>query len=366
MVAADICKACGDCPRSTIPPQPNATFGGFGVPLGIGFLEQRPCAPPAELGVDNAWLPATHTSQRTFAAGGGTWLYYAAGCSDLLWNVGRTLLVKNRCHAVVALEARLNRTLHEAAMRVVRRLPAWSKALVSQARRGLKTNSLVTLPRSIANDTIAEWALQMAWLLEEASTHGVFWNGVPDANCNPWAIKIDERCNKQCKSRAFTFSALCGTDDLDHVLRRQLVELATTATPVDTIQFHQQPQGGRSLRWLTEIWDVRAIDNKRNATSRPTPPSSWGSRTVHHDGSAHYETYGLLVDSDMSSRRPGACLPSANFSNCFACRGSKLDRLCEWRDWQSYCDEPQAKARAQARGYQSAMCGMHEGVPVDS
>ena len=104
-------------------------------PLGIGFLEQRPCAPPAELGVDNAWLPVTHTSQRTFAAGGGTWLYYAAGCSDLLWNVGRTLLVKNRCHAVVALEARLNRTLHEAAMRVVRRLPAWSKALVSQARR---------------------------------------------------------------------------------------------------------------------------------------------------------------------------------------------------------------------------------------
>ena len=77
-------------------------------PPGLRYLNDQGCdSPPVELGVDYAWLPvsSTHTVRRPVA--GGLWMYYMRGCSDFAWQVGRTMLVRNRCHAAVELERRL-------------------------------------------------------------------------------------------------------------------------------------------------------------------------------------------------------------------------------------------------------------------
>ena len=61
--------------------------------------------PNAELGVDHARLPVTHTYPGNVELG-GTWYYYSRGCSDLYMDVGVTLVARNRTHAALRLEQR--------------------------------------------------------------------------------------------------------------------------------------------------------------------------------------------------------------------------------------------------------------------
>ena len=58
----------------------------------------------AELGRDYARLPVTHTHTVQHAWQSGLWFFYTRGCSDYEWNVGRTLLVRNRCHMAAVLD----------------------------------------------------------------------------------------------------------------------------------------------------------------------------------------------------------------------------------------------------------------------
>ena len=74
------------------------------MPYGTNWYRNVSCETASELGVSHAWLPVVHTydlHQKWRLPGG--WLYYARGCSDLLWNVGRTLLALNKFHAAVLL-----------------------------------------------------------------------------------------------------------------------------------------------------------------------------------------------------------------------------------------------------------------------
>jgi hypothetical protein len=124
------------------------TWHPFRLPIGIDYYKgtSLPCEPNEELGRDDAWLPATHVGgpSRGPTDSGGIWLYYACahthacherahatrmlaatvhhgrlslrtvlarpvcgrrrGCSDLLWHMGRTLLVRNRAHAALVAE----------------------------------------------------------------------------------------------------------------------------------------------------------------------------------------------------------------------------------------------------------------------
>ena len=113
----------------------NETIQTFGLPRGARML------PPsqkinAELGTSHAMLPVVHTHMQQDSQVVGLWFHYARGCSDFLWNVGRTLLVRNKCHASVLFEkwAR-NSTWTDAVWRTASRLvealrqpefyPAW-------------------------------------------------------------------------------------------------------------------------------------------------------------------------------------------------------------------------------------------------
>ena len=82
------------------------------------------------------------------------------------------------------------------------------------------------------------------------------------------------------------------------------------------------------------------------------------------DGSAYFKTYRRLDINSTASLNGSECMPSANWSSCFACAGSTLERRCGNRDWQPYCDEPKAIRRAKGLGYMSAMCGFVDGVAM--
>ena len=93
----DVCKTCGSCP-------PNETWVPWQAPIGVAFHRRVPCALNAELGVSHARLPVTHTrpdpeGQPNRQPDGGLWFYYSRGCSDLYFDVGRTLTARNVPHA---------------------------------------------------------------------------------------------------------------------------------------------------------------------------------------------------------------------------------------------------------------------------
>ena len=72
----------------------------WAVPPRINFLSDFGpglCSAPVnsfEVGVSNVTLPVTHRSIGRPEL--GVWMYYAAGCSDLGWRMGRTLLARNK------------------------------------------------------------------------------------------------------------------------------------------------------------------------------------------------------------------------------------------------------------------------------
>ena len=65
------------------------------MPRGVRYLEPAQTLNP-ELGQDDTWLPVTHTHTTQAALQVGLWFHYMRGCSDLMWNVGRTLLARKK------------------------------------------------------------------------------------------------------------------------------------------------------------------------------------------------------------------------------------------------------------------------------
>ena len=80
-------------------------FNKWGLPPGLAFLVNRTCEVSPELGRSHVRLPVTHTK---VGASIGLWFYYARGCSDFTWDVGRTLISLNRLSLLVELVQRLN------------------------------------------------------------------------------------------------------------------------------------------------------------------------------------------------------------------------------------------------------------------
>lgn len=80
-------------------------FNKWALPRGVAFLVNRTCEVSPELGRSHVRLPVTHTK---VGASIGLWFYYARGCSDFTWDVGRTLISLNRLSLLVELVQRLN------------------------------------------------------------------------------------------------------------------------------------------------------------------------------------------------------------------------------------------------------------------
>ena len=106
-----------------------ASHRSFGMPNGMRYLATHSRV-NNELGRDHAWIPVTRTRTQQDVAQVGLWFHYARGCSDFAWNVGRTLLVRNKCHGAIVLEQRAcSCSWRVAVYRVARKLASASARL---------------------------------------------------------------------------------------------------------------------------------------------------------------------------------------------------------------------------------------------
>ena len=94
----------------------------FLFPPGLVHLDNTAtrCSVPAEAAI---W-PVVHTEDKQ-AKTAGLWFYYAGSCSDLGWELGRTLRARNRVHAAILLEQLLRGGSEAAA---TERVAEWLRA----------------------------------------------------------------------------------------------------------------------------------------------------------------------------------------------------------------------------------------------
>jgi len=312
-----VCSRClpnlQACPK-------DSHYWAFRLPQGLAMLRKQPCEPSPELGRDGAFLPVTHVGgpHRGPTDSGGLWFYYARGCSDLLWDMGRTLVARNRVHAAVLAEQRMallsdghfisdREAISRVAAFVQSRYPKWSP--LAKARRGW-----LGLNASIA-DAIAE------------ASRGFY------GDCSGGAFTTDGAL-QPCLCRG---NGTHGNNVLYSSQRRRMYALVPLAgdkvlslhsepllrrLPLDTITLHKQPQGGGSPLWTTEIWDLRGpytlSRHLENATAHPevVSRSRWASSTG--------ETATVMRD----------CRPAPPWHTCMACAGSQLEQPCRATvDW---------------------------------
>lgn len=336
MVSPAVCVSC----------DPGGDLGlwrAFAQPYGLRFVNgngQSMCTPAEELGKSGLLLPVTHSRGGNAL---GLWFYYARGCSDLAWDMGRTLLVNNRYDLALNLEQQLRggRAL-EAAERVAASLlqnhSKYASEVMARARgsghahlqgylgrkcyyrgaRARKTNTSVNLCDP-TNATLAS-------LLADAARgfYGVvagdlrIWSKSSRSNrsCHVLGAGRDPQklCSGDCAVRAYSLAYLFASDAsmMDPHNERMLKELCGTPAQLDTVQFFQQPQGNGAIRWSTEIWDVRHA-------CLPTIIQRW---------SRHCSPNCFYSWLNGSQCEP---TPYAEWHDCLACNGSSLQAHCRER-----------------------------------
>ena len=279
------------------------------------------------MGVKNAWLPVTHTASARGVQ--GLWFYYADGCSDLAWNVGLTWPARNRCHAVLKLEQRLRGgSEQEAAARAGKLLPEDGDFGLVRHR----ASNWLHMPNVTKGDLLAECARGLfgncsgsAWtsagtLRPCTCVDGGFDGSSPQKH---WRVSS--------KRRALTFSVIAGNGLLDRWLGRSLRELG-----YDTLQLWQQPQGGGSLLWTSEIWDVRDLHLRRGTSERrirSLSPEQLAKRVRRIVGTSLPD-----IEGSRNSTALAFCEPSSRFAQCMACSNSTLERVCSFQTRRA--DEP--------------------------
>lgn len=281
------------------------------MPQAMGFYRELPCVVDTNslLGRNFVHLPVTHVGgpHRGPTDSGGIWFYYAPGCSDLLWEMGRNILTRNRAHASVVIEQRHalvegteRISDYEATRRVAlfieKRYPKWGP--LGRARSGWmgKNASIV--------DVLAEAA---RGLYGSCPTGSAF-----DAagNLRPCLCEGNVTRHSVRTRRTLALTPLAG----DKVLSLHSEPLLRRL-PIDTVTFHQQPQGGGSPLWTTEIWDVRGS---------PVLSRHLENATAHSEVVARSKWAWQAPDiSKMAT-----CEPAWSWHTCMSCRGSLLEKHC--------------------------------------
>jgi hypothetical protein len=293
------------CPKST-------HFVPWRMPQNLAYTRYLPCSPPHELTQDHVFLPVTHVGgpRRGPVTSGGLWFYYARGCSDLLWNTGRSMLARNRVHAAVIVEQRLALALKGVAI-------SDREAISRVAQYAQKS-----FPRSILQSARARMGANESFhdILAEVA-RGLY--GV----CGPRShIYLDDNLTLNpcmCKGGLHGWwnttdlrrLASLGNLALHPTLDKHIATRAR-GLPIDTISLYQQPQGG----WMftTEIWDIRGSPvlsrYLENATSHPEviALARWAK-----------------AGSSNNTRSIGVeCYPASSWNTCMSCRGSSMEPHC--------------------------------------
>ena len=350
------------------------------MPYGTNWYRNVSCETASELGVSHAWLPVVHTYDTHQRMGlPGLWLYYARGCSDFLWNVGRTLLALNKFEAGVLLlqrQAKVKRrggsgggssgggSAAEGAVWAAQRKlldpsgryfggsgggMSYEQALRAFTARLLSANGvLIRLPP--ARDSIqarAKWSMHadQAPLRDAVAEAARGFYGKEQCNPHPVSAQLvrnETLCRGECLRRATHLQRTLLPYELtmEAVLLSLMLELVGTDQQLDSLQLLQQPAGGGSILWTTEIWDMRSLSYRRAAAAHRAAAAWRGG-----DGGAKGASRFARLDD-------APCVPSATFELCMACNGSELHRRCEWRDRQAWCARKPPKT-----GRRAFQCG---------
>ena len=356
------------------------------MPYGTNWYRNVSCETASELGVSHAWLPVVHTydlHQKWRLP--GVWLYYARGCSDLLWNVGRTLLALNKFHAAVLLlqrQAKAQRlgggggggggsgggsggrpaTSHaqlafdrhvwprisEPARKLITSLlqldgggsggMSYEHALRAFVVRLLAANRVPSRLPHVSVQAGVKWALHsdqgpLRYAIAEAAKG--FYGGKEQCNPHPVrapTVRNETLCRGACLSRVAHLqrTLLQYAVPMDEVLMELMRELVGTDQQLDSLQLLQQPAGGVSILWTTEIWDIRSFSYRRAAAAHRLAAARRGGGGGGGGGGVKGASRFVRLDG-------APCVPSTTFEQCMSCNGSELHRRCEWRDRQAWC-----------------------------
>ena len=292
----------------------NKTSTTFGFPRGVRHVTGHRHA-NHELGRDQAWLPVTRTKTQQDGHQVGLWFHYHRGCSDTAWNVGRTLLVRNKCHAIVLLEQRAWRCSWRAA---VHRVASKLAAAVKRRTFGIAVQHY-TSNISIVDAPLCLRETQLA--LDRCARDE--FDGIADTM--PSLVR-----------------AIITTSALDYVGAATLADdLSGRNDTFDTIQFANGDEG------IVELWDVRALQGLHLPTLRAQAKtreheivSSQAGRLVSNSrwiqeawgATAWGATAGMRSRDDEPRwfrRLNGSpCNLSLTWSYCFACNDSETERSC--------------------------------------
>ena len=345
----DVCRQCGDCPK-------NETWRGFAMPIGVDWLVNVKCAANEELGHSHAMLPVTHVRDAHTALGAGIWYYYARGCSDLHWNAGRTLLARNRVHAALLLEARLQGVPVTTASVVQNFASKHLAKLGPRKAMGLVGSCMQLLSHRLPTQGVDQFTrgswFNATWKerLEAAISEVAFVGLYPGDACNvDKTSPVGQRCRDACLVRVKRLGLIVSDASVDALIWQMVKKLSSTPEALDSIQLHQQPQGAGSARWTTELWDVRSAASPVSLTNAmATIRARSNLSSIGQEAKAP----AFLALSGPNDTR---CMLSVGMRSCFACMGSQMEHRCHVRDRQAWCDTPFGRWRTRIRG--NASCG---------
>ena len=133
------------------------------------------------------------------------------GCSDLLWNVGRTALFRNRCHAVIELERRARKgSRDDALVRVAHRIQEARNVTphavvqgyfnaISGAPQVHSVDELATALGKCAHGIFTESEVSqtqtgLRWRCTMPTLRVVVCKGAGDENDHPECVRLLQRC----------------------------------------------------------------------------------------------------------------------------------------------------------------------------
>lgn len=292
------------------------SFFPFAGPRGLRYLRRRPPELNAELGQDHARLPVTHTHTQQHPTQAGLWLYYMRGCSDFMWDMGRTMLVRNRCELAVILQQRAagNRIGWDAAvMQVARTLAEAARMELSLQLSHMRPSleSIAGPPHAVRSESLLAGAIedcaQGMYIIKNRST--------------PVDSKITLVDHLLARNLLDFFSAALLAyelhDTIDTIqIANRCDEERTTADALETL-FCQSP---------VEIWDVRSLKLDHNTQLEPMRFARGHTGTVLRRGFMHNLSRSWRQEADGSR-----CQMSRDWAMCLACKDSRLEQACAMR-----------------------------------